>query len=94
MGKVIEWDYTMTGDELEMVVGQVKGTYNSYGWELYRRGLKDIYKDEDFKKLAKLEDDIFEDKTKTKEYWENEMNEILKKIDAKYEKYLEEEPKK
>ncbi|PSM51311.1 hypothetical protein CBLAS_1037 [Campylobacter blaseri] len=94
MEKVREWDYVMTGDELEFMFEQIKGTYNSYTWELFRRGLEDIHSDKDFKELKQLREKIFEDKTKTKEYWENEMNEILKKIDAKYEKYLEEEPKR
>ncbi|PSM51310.1 hypothetical protein CBLAS_1038 [Campylobacter blaseri] len=94
MEKVIEWDYTMTGDEFESMLERVKGTYDMYSWELYKRGLEDIHSDKDFKELKQLRKKIFEDKTKTKEYWENAMNEILKKIDAKYEKYLEEEPKR
>lgn len=84
MEKVTEWDYTMTGDEFELVMHWAKSAYISMGSCSYDNWSNEIYDDELFEKLQNLEDRIFKDKTKTKDEWEEEIYSLQKSIINKY----------
>ena len=83
----IQWDYAMSGDELEAVVAEAKSAASNSFAKLAKIGV-DGWSENFWIELSKIKERIFDEKDKTEEYWDNKITELMDALENKYGKDL------